>query len=182
MLQRTICFLNHLRISCRPAVQPPPNALVWLIYNSVLSHCHNTAIKIRKLKLIHYYHLSLTLCSGFDNCPSNVFYSKKTASFCSHVLCSVVMFLSCEFSFTPKQFFEFSLTSTCLKITGQLFSTVSLRFHVFPHDQFQVTYLLQKKKNQRSDCVLFLLHPNSLQYVSFLMMLTANERFLNICI
>ena len=95
MLQRTICFLNHLRISCRPAVQPLPNALVWPIYNRVLLHCHNTAIKIRKLKLIHYYYLSLTLCSGFDNCPSNMFYSKKMQSFCYKESCTV---FSCHVS------------------------------------------------------------------------------------
>lgn len=183
MLQRTICFLNHLRISCRPAVQPLPNALVWPIHNSILLHCHNTVIKIRKLKLIHYYHLSLTFCSGFDSCPSNMLYSKKMQSFCCKESCIV---FSCHVSvmwiFLHSKralwFFLDFYSLKCLKITGQLFYTMSLRFHVFPHNQFQVMYLLPKKSKKW----LFFLHPNRLQYVPFLKMLTSNKLFLNICI
>lgn len=51
-------------------------------------------IKIRKLVLIHYYHLIYRLNANFASCPNNVLCKiTKTCSFLSRIQCKVMIYL-----------------------------------------------------------------------------------------
>jgi hypothetical protein len=63
-----------------------PCLCVFPTNKNIFLHNHNTTIKIRKLILMHLYHVILRSYSHSAHCPSNVLYSKRIQSRITHCI------------------------------------------------------------------------------------------------
>lgn len=108
--------------------QPKILHRVFPTSKAVVLHNLNRTIKIRKLTVMHYYHLILRPHSGFTRCPITVLYSKRI-QFRAHTLSLVSFSLEQFFNLlflTLKKLFLTFVTLPLLKITGQFFFRISL--------------------------------------------------------
>lgn len=74
----TCLYLSHFSFTFFPHSQ-----MFWCVFSTnkdILLHNINITVKIRKLTVIHYYHLILRPHSSFVNWSNNVLYNNRTRS------------------------------------------------------------------------------------------------------
>lgn len=120
----------------------------------ILLENHNITIKVRKLTLEHYYHLTHTSHSHFTSDPSNVLVVKRSSTE-SHGTLGFQISLA---SFNMKWSFSlFSTLMTFLQIIGQLFCRQSQLGFVQCFLKIKVEHIMQEC--HRSDTMSLSLHP-----------------------